>query len=61
MIVDQFYQETLATLRLPEAKGRVKRLGLNIIGNTYAEFSVFINLDQKKWVTVVKGFGARVD
>ncbi len=60
-IVDRIYQEVSAVLKLPEVKERFKSLGLDIIGNTPAQFETFIKQDQRKWAQVIKDSGAKVD
>jgi tripartite-type tricarboxylate transporter receptor subunit TctC len=60
-IVDQLYNEVSQVLKMQDVKDRFKSLGLDIIGNTPAEFATFIAQDQKKWDQVIKNSGAKVD
>ena len=60
-IVDRIYKEVSDVLKMQDVKDRFKALGLDIIGNTPAEFANFIAKDQKKWAQVIKDSGAKVD
>ncbi|NDY82060.1 tripartite tricarboxylate transporter substrate binding protein [Orrella sp. NBD-18] len=60
-VVDLLYKEVGEVLKLQDVKDRFKSLGLDIIGNTPAQFATFIEKDQKKWAQVIKDSGAKVD
>jgi tripartite-type tricarboxylate transporter receptor subunit TctC len=60
-VVDRLYKEVSEVLKMQDVKDRFKSLGLDIIGNTPAEFATFIAQDQKKWDQVIKNSGAKVD
>lgn len=60
-VVDRLYKEVSEVLKMQDVKDRFKSLGLDIIGNTPAEFATFIAQDQKKWDLVIKNSGAKVD
>lgn len=60
-VVDRLYKAVGEVLKQKEVKDRFKSLGLDIIGNTPAEFVKFIEKDQKKWTQVIKDSGAKVD
>jgi tripartite-type tricarboxylate transporter receptor subunit TctC len=60
-VVDRLYKEVSEVLKMQDVKDRFKSLGLDIIGNTPAEFATFIAQDQKKWEQVIKNSGAKVD
>lgn len=60
-VVDRLYKEVSEVLKMQEVKDRFKSLGLDIIGNTPAEFATFIAQDQKKWDQVIKNSGAKAD
>lgn len=60
-IIEKLYKEVGDVLKMSDVKDRFKSLGLDIIGNTPAEFTRFILNDQKKWGQVIKDSGAKVD
>lgn len=60
-VVDRLYKEVSEVLKMQDVKDRFKSLGLDIIGNTPAEFATFIAQDQKKWDQVIKNSGAKAD
>ena len=53
-VVDRLYKETAKVLEEPAIKERFKGWGLDIIGNTPAEFSSFIKRDIDQWSRVIK-------
>ena len=53
-IVDRLYQETARALRVPDLKERLSAEGLQPVGNTPAEFGVFLREEMMKWARVVK-------
>jgi tripartite-type tricarboxylate transporter receptor subunit TctC len=53
-IVDRLHKETAKVLEDPAIKDRFKGWGLDIIGNTPAEFSAFIKRDIDQWSRVIK-------
>ena len=61
VVVDRLYKEVSEVLKMQDVKDRFKSLGLDIIGNTPAQFATFIALDQKKWAQVIQDSGAKVD
>lgn len=61
VVVDRLYKEVSEVLKMQDVKDRFKSLGLDIIGNTPAEFATFIAQDQKKWDQVIKNSGAKAD
>ena len=61
VIVDRLYKEVSEVLKMQDVQDRFKSLGLDIIGNSPAQFATFIAQDQKKWDQVIKDSGAKVD
>lgn len=61
VVVDRLYKEVSEVLKMQDVKDRFKSLGLDIIGNTPAQFATFIAQDQKKWAQVIQDSGAKVD
>lgn len=54
-VIDRLYKETSKVLEEPQMKERFKGWGLDIIGNSPAEFSAFIKRDIDQWSRVIKG------
>ena len=60
-IVRRLHQETVKALAQPEFKGKLEQVGFVVVGNTPAEFTVFVASEVEKWGKVVKTAGATVD
>ena len=60
-IVDRLHKETAKVLEDPAIKERFKGWGLDIIGNTPAEFSAFIKRDIDQWARVIKNANIKGD
>ena len=60
-IVARLNAELLKVLRMAEVRERLKALGIEIAGNTPAEFAGFMRAETAKWARIVKDSGARVD
>ncbi|MFG5776234.1 Bug family tripartite tricarboxylate transporter substrate binding protein [Comamonas sp. J-3] len=60
-VVNKFHAELMEVLKEPAVQEKFQSLGLEIIGNTPAEFSEFIKKDIVKWAKVVKDSGAKAD
>ncbi|QIL82606.1 tripartite tricarboxylate transporter substrate binding protein [Diaphorobacter sp. HDW4A] len=60
-VVNKFQTELMEVLKEPAVQEKFQSLGLEIIGNTPAEFSEFIKKDIVKWAKVVKDSGAKAD
>jgi tripartite-type tricarboxylate transporter receptor subunit TctC len=58
-IVDKIYRETERTLALPDVRKRLAELGLDVIGNSPAEFSAVIKAEIPQWAAVIKGAGIK--
>ncbi|HYP71277.1 MAG TPA: tripartite tricarboxylate transporter substrate binding protein [Variovorax sp.] len=52
-VVDRLHREVTAILKEPELRERFKGWGLDIIGNTPAEFSAFLRRDIDQWSRVI--------
>ena len=52
-VIDRLYREVAEVLKEPELRERFKVLGLDIIGNTPAEFASFIRRDIDQWARVI--------
>jgi tripartite-type tricarboxylate transporter receptor subunit TctC len=53
-VVDKLYQETAKTLATPEMRKKFEELGLEMVGNTPAEFGAVIKKEIPEWGKVIK-------
>ena len=60
-IVSRVQQGIAKVLRSPDVSQRLKADGLDLVGNTPAEFAATIRSEIAKWAKVVKASGAKVD
>ena len=60
-IVARLHAEITGALQKPDVQSRMAGLGVDIIGNSPAEFAAFIKRDIEKWAVVIKASGARID
>jgi tripartite-type tricarboxylate transporter receptor subunit TctC len=58
-IIDKVYRETSRALALPDVRKRFAELGVDLIGNTPAEFAAVIREEIPQWAAVIKGAGIR--
>ena len=60
-VVTKIHDEVAQVLKEPAVQEKFRALGLDIIGNTPAEFSTFLKNDIVKWAKVVKDSGAQAN
>ncbi len=60
-VVRRVHAATLEALKDPALIEQFHSLGLDIIGNTPAQFAGFIKQDAVKWARVAKASGAQAD
>jgi tripartite-type tricarboxylate transporter receptor subunit TctC len=60
-VVDRLHREVAKVLEDPEIRAKFKGWGLDIIGNTPAEFASFIQRDIRQWERVIKGANIKAD
>ena len=53
-VVDRLHREIAEVLKDPEIRAKFKGWGLDIIGNTPAEFASFLRRDIDQWARVIK-------
>ena len=53
-VVDKLYKETAKTLATPEMRKKFDELGLEMVGNTPAEFAAVIKKEIPEWGKVIK-------
>ncbi len=60
-VVERIHREVAKVLEDPDIRQRFKGWGLDIIGNTPAEFASFIQRDIKQWDRVIRGAHIKAD
>ena len=60
-IVARLNAELLKVLRMPEVRERFQAMGIEIAGNSPAEFAGFMRAETVKWGKIVRDSGAKVD
>jgi tripartite-type tricarboxylate transporter receptor subunit TctC len=59
VVVEKIYRETARCLAMPQLRTQLERLGLDVIGNTPAEFAALIKAEIPQWAVVIKSAGIR--
>jgi tripartite-type tricarboxylate transporter receptor subunit TctC len=59
-VVEKIYRETQRCLALPQLRTSLETLGLDVIGNSPAEFAAVIKAEIPQWSVVIKGAGIKV-
>jgi tripartite-type tricarboxylate transporter receptor subunit TctC len=57
---DLLYGEIVKTLKLPDVKGRLEGLGLDVVANSQEEFAAMIKEEIVKWGKVVRAANIKV-
>lgn len=60
-VVDKLHSQVIRALRTTEVEQSLSNEGASLIGNTPAEFSVFLRKDRTKWANVIRVSGARAE
>lgn len=60
-VIDRLHTEFIKALKEPDFAARMRGLGLEIYGNTPAEFAQYIREESVKWGKVIKATGAKLD
>jgi tripartite-type tricarboxylate transporter receptor subunit TctC len=60
-IIAALHKTTIATLKDPETRKSLEKLGVDLVGDTPEEFAVYINSEIPKWTAIVKASGANFD
>ena len=58
-IIDKVHRESTRILAQPDIRKRLTELGLDVIGNTPAEFAAVIKAEIPQWAAVIKGAGIK--
>jgi tripartite-type tricarboxylate transporter receptor subunit TctC len=53
-IVDLIYREIINALKMPDVRERFAAIGVDVVGNTPAEFSALIKTEIAKWGRVIR-------
>src|SRR5882757_3125867 len=59
-IIDKLHAETVRLLALPDVKAKLEGLGVQLVGNTPAEFAALIKTETPAWAKVIKQAGIKV-
>ena len=59
-IIDKLHRETAKVLALADVRKKLNDLGLDVVGNSPAEFSAVIAREIPQWAKVIKGAGIRL-
>ena len=60
-IVDKLSREAGVAMRRPEIKERLAQFGIEPVGSTSAEFTVFLKSEVAKWAKVIKDSNVKID
>jgi len=58
-IIDKVHRDSARILAQPDIRKRLTELGLDVIGNTPAEFAAVIKAEIPQWAAVIKGAGIK--
>ena len=58
-IIEKVHRDTVRMLAVPELRRRLEELGLDVIGNSPAEFAALIKAELPQWAKVIKGAGIK--
>jgi tripartite-type tricarboxylate transporter receptor subunit TctC len=59
-IIDKLHRETVKVLTQPDVRKKLEDLGLDVVGNSPAEFAAVIAREIPQWAKVIKGAGIRM-
>ena len=59
-IIDKLHKETVRVLALPDVKAKLEGLGVQLVGNTPAEFMSLIKTETPHWGKVLKQAGIKL-
>jgi tripartite-type tricarboxylate transporter receptor subunit TctC len=59
-VIDKLHKETVRVLALPDVKGKLEGLGVQLVGNTPAEFLALVETELPQWGKVIKEAGIKL-
>jgi len=59
-VIDKLHGETVRVLALPDVKAKLEGLGVQLVGNTPAEFAALIKTETPHWAKVIKDAGIKL-
>ncbi len=59
-IIDKLHEETIKVLAMPDVRATMEQQGLDIIGNSPAEFAAAIKTETPQWAKVIKDAGIKL-
>jgi tripartite-type tricarboxylate transporter receptor subunit TctC len=59
-IVDKLHAETVKVLAMPDVRSKLEGLGLQLVGNTPAEFTNIVKTEMPMWGKVIKDAGIKM-
>jgi len=60
-VIAKLHRETARILALPDVRKRFDELGMEVIGNTPAEFAAVIKAETPQWAKVIKEAGIKAE
>ena len=60
-IVDRLHAEFVRIVRAPDMRERLLADGAEAVGNTPAEFAVYLKAELERWTRIIKEAGTRID
>jgi len=60
-IVDKLHREIAAILKMPDVRGQLEGMGLEIVASSPSEFAAYIDAESKKWGKLIKDAKVTVD
>jgi len=61
VVIDKLHRETARVLAQGDVRRRMAELGVDLIGNTPAEFAAVIKAEIPQWAAVIKGAGIKAN
>ena len=58
-IVDKIHAETMKVMAMPDVRAKLESLGLQLVGNTPAEFAGIVTQEMPMWGKVIKDAGIK--
>jgi tripartite-type tricarboxylate transporter receptor subunit TctC len=59
-VVDKLHKETVRIMALPDVKGKLEGLGVQLVGNTPAQFAEIVRSELPAWGKVIKEAGIKL-